>query len=123
MTKRTLSPNQAAKRAKCGRSSIMRALSAGYIRANKNNEGHWEIEPDAVDDWMLLRRSSDRQSPDMTDGQQAVIHADSPETLIRLAVAEARLQDMTTERDRLAGLLEKALEQRSRGIIARIFGQ
>ena len=97
--------------------------SIGYIRAIKNNEGNWEIEPEAIDDWISLRRSPDRKSPDMTDGQQAATYADNPETLIRLAVAEARLQDMTTERDRLAGLLEKALEQRSRGIIARIFGQ
>lgn len=43
---------------------------------------------------------------------------------VRLAVAEARLADVTADRDRLAALLEKALETRSSGgLIARIFGR
>lgn len=44
------------------------------------------------------------------------------EVQVRLAVAEARLADVTAERDRLAALLEKALEPRP-SIIARIFGR
>jgi hypothetical protein len=100
----------------------MRALTSGHLRAMKDNEGRWQIDPEALDDWMSLR-SHGRQSPDVTSGQPSVITMDTPETMVRLAVAEARLQDMTAERDRLAALLEKALEQRSRGIIARIFGQ
>lgn len=40
---------------------------------------------------------------------------------VRLAVAEARLADVTADRDRLAALLEKALEPRP-GIISRLLG-
>lgn len=47
---------------------------------------------------------------------------DTPETLIKLAVAEARLADVTAERDRLAILLEKALEPRP-SIFGRLFGR
>lgn len=122
MTKRTLSPNQAAKRAGCGRTSIMRALASGHLRAIRDNAGRWQIDPEALDDWMSLR-SHDRQSPDMTKDQPSVITMDTSETMVRLAVAEARLQDMTKERDRLAALLEKALESRPRGIIDRILGR
>lgn len=47
---------------------------------------------------------------------------DGKETLqVRLAVAEARLADVTADRDRLAALLEKALEPRP-GIISRLLG-
>lgn len=119
MTMRTLSPKQAASRARCGRSSIMRALSSGELRAIRDNRGRWQIEPEALDDWCSLRRSHDRQSPDMPSGQRVVTPTDTPETLVRLAVAEARLADMTAERDRLAALLDKALEPR-RSILERI---
>lgn len=100
----------------------MRALAAGHLRAIRDNAGRWQIDPEALDDWMSLR-SHDRQSPAMTGGHQTVTSTDTPETLVRLAVAEARLQDMTKERDRLAALLEKALESRPRGIIDRILGR
>lgn len=41
---------------------------------------------------------------------------------VRLAVAEARLADVTADRDRLAALLEMALQPRL-GIFRRIFGR
>lgn len=53
--------------------------------------------------------------PDHTD------HTDQA-LAIRLTVAEARLADVTEDRDRLARLLEKALEPRP-SIIERIFGR
>ena len=123
MDRRTLSPRQAATRAKCGRSSIMRALSSGDLKAIRDNSGNWQISPEALDDWLSLRRSPDRQSPDQPSEPPLVTPSDTPETLIKLAVAEARLADMTAERDRLAALLEKALEARSVGLFARLFGR
>lgn len=72
----------------------------------RDNVGRWQIESEAVDDWMSLRRTSDRQSPDMSTGQKTVTPLDSPETLVRVAVLEAenghlreRLDELRQERD------------------------
>lgn len=131
MVTKTLSPKQAATRAGCGRTSIVRALSAGQLRAVRDNEGNWQIEPEALDDWLSMRRSPDRQSPVMTIGQVAVTPADTPETLARLAAAEARsealsaqVEDLRTERDRLLTMLENRSETRTPvGFFTRLFGR
>lgn len=63
-------------------------------------------------------------TPDHPDGDPHGPPPDLPEhsLAIKLAVAEARLADVTEDRDRLAKLLAKALEPKP-GIIARIFGR
>lgn len=116
-----LSPKQAAAHAGCGRTSIMRALSSGSLKAMRDNEGNWQISLPALEDWMSLRRSPDRHSPAMTEGHSAVIPVDTPETLARMAAAEARaeilakqVEDLRQDRDRIAGMLEKALDSGSR---------
>lgn len=118
-----LSPRQAADRAGCGRSSIMRALSSGDLPAHRDNRNTWQIETEALDKWASDRsgRVPDNDRTDVADrsGQDRTTISDRPETLTRLAVAEARLADVTAERDRLAALLEKALEPRP-GLIERL---
>ena len=96
-----LSPKQAAAHAGCGRTSIMRALSSGSLKAMRDNEGNWQISLPALEDWMSLRRSPDRQLPVMTDGQLSVSPADTPETLTRLAVSEARVEMLMKQMDEL----------------------
>lgn len=49
----------------------------------------------------------DQPGPDRTT------HPDMVEMQVKLAVAEARLADVTAERNRLAELLEKSLEART----------
>lgn len=84
----------------------MRALERHDLRGIRDNNGRWRIAADAVDDWASLRRTSDRQSPDMTNSQTLVTPSDTPETLTKLAVAEAaikgleaRLVDTKSDRD------------------------
>lgn len=113
----------------------MRALSSGELRAIRDNSGNWQIAPEAVDDWVSMRRSPDRQSPDMPAGPPTVTVTDTPETLARVAVLEAenrglrdRLADTQADRDRLAGMLERALEARTvqtpaAGFWARLLGR
>jgi excisionase family DNA binding protein len=98
---RMLTPQQAADRAGCGRSSVMRALKSGRLPGIRDNENRWQIDPDAVDRWAGQRPDIDRPET----GQEPATPADSPETLARLAVAEARLADTLdrlteTQRDR-----------------------
>lgn len=129
MDTRTLSPQEAAKRAGCGRTSIMRALSAGHLRAIRDNENRWRIEPDALNDWLSMRRSPDRQGPVMAEGQLSVTTSDTPETLARLAAAEARAEalaaqvdDLKSERDRLLTIVERQSEPRP-SLLMRLFGR
>lgn len=129
MTTRTLSPNKAASRAKCGRSSIMRALKSGQLRAIRDNSGNWQIAEGALDDWLSMRRSSGRTSPAMTASHLSATQADTPETLARLAVAEARTEVLTSQLDELRQDRDAwreqaqrlASEAHSRGFIARLF--
>jgi excisionase family DNA binding protein len=118
-----LSPRQAAERAGCGRSSIMRALSSGDLPAHRDNRNAWQIETEALDKWASDRSGHvlDNARTEILDrsGQDRTPLSDTPETLARLAVAEARLADVTAERDRLAALLEKALEPQP-GLIERL---
>ena len=123
MTK-MLTPKQAADRSGCGRSSIMRALASKELKGIRDNSGRWQITPEAVDDWMTMRPADRLRPVTDTPGQDRTYYVDTPETLMRLAVAEARLTDVTADRDRLAALLDRALQPRPVhvGIWDRIFG-
>lgn len=92
-TTKTLSPAQAAKRAQVGRTTIMRALSTGEMRGIRDNRNAWRIAPEDVDSWSSDRPVNDRTMTMDTLGQPAVTPTDTPETLARLAIAEARLAD------------------------------
>lgn len=106
----------------------MRALTSGELKATRNNSGRWQITPEALEDWMALR-PEDRSRPVITketNGDDRPEPADTPETLARLATAEARIEglearliDTQAERDRLSALLDRALEPRP-GFIERI---
>lgn len=129
MDTRTLSPKQAATRAGCGRTSIVRALSAGHLRAIRDNEGRWQIEPEALDDWLSMRRTPDRQSPTVSGEHLLPAPSDTAETLSKLAASEARAEalaaqvdDLKAERDRLLSIIERQSEPRP-GILMRLFGR
>ena len=95
-----LSPADAAKRAGCGRTSIMRALENKSLNGVRDNRNRWKIAVRDIDEWSKERPVNDRTGPD-TD------HA--PDTIARLVAAETRvelltaqLQDVRKERDQAA---------------------
>lgn len=92
-TPQTLSPAQAAKRANVGRTTIMRALSSGELRGVRDNRNSWRIASEDVDAWCGHRPVIDRAVTVDIPGHVVVTPMDTPETLARLAVAEARLSD------------------------------
>lgn len=126
----TLSPREAARIAKVGKSTIMRAIEATQLEARRDNRNQWRIERTALDRWTMDRPGSDRDSP--TDRTKA--DRDSPmdrtredwSTLVdeldtaRLTIAqmEARLEERTAlvhaaeaDRDRWRALAEKLTDR------------
>jgi len=117
-----LSPRQAATRAGCGRSSVMRALASGDLPARRDNKNRWIIDPADLDRWSGHRPDPDRTMTEDRPGPPA----DTPETLARLAVAEARLadalnriEDLRADRDHWQNQAQ-TLAHRP-GLLARIF--
>lgn len=94
---RTLTPKQAADRAGCGRSSIMRALASGELPATRDNRGRWKIDPDALDLWAGQRPVTDRTEAS-PEAEQA---RPGPDTAIRLAAAETRAEMLTAQLEEL----------------------
>jgi hypothetical protein len=95
----------------------MRAITSGELAAFRDNANNWQITVEALSAWtgIPMRKIVGIDRSMSADTPKAAVDtpANTPETLIRLAVAEARLADVMAERDRLAALLEKALERRS----------
>lgn len=116
MTTTTLSPEQAATRAGCSRSSIRRALASGELRAIRDNIGCWRIEGATLDDWASLRRPPGHQRPTTaTTSPEATTEAGETTSLraerdgarievagLRVEVAQLRerLDEARADRDR-----------------------
>ncbi len=91
----------------------MRALASGHLRATRGNDGAWLISPDALDDWLSMRRTEDRTSPDRTEDRPAGPDPDHlAEAQTRAAVAEARLADALADRDQWRSLALRLSEPR-----------
>ena len=99
-----LTPQQAARRAQVGRTTIMRALERGELPAIRDNSGRWQITDQALSDWLSMRpaRSDDRQSPQVT--------ASAPDAAVRIAVLETKLEAAET---RISELIEERDEARA----------
>lgn len=134
-----LSPAAAAKIAGVSRSLISREIKSGSLRATRKNNGHQAIERPDLDDWMSRRteRADTPEPPPAMTRHEPAQEASAisqelatmRETVARLEgraeATEARLSDLTAERDRLAGLLEKALQAQPIAPVSlwsRIFG-
>lgn len=137
MTKRLLTPNNAAKHAGVSRSAINRGLANKSLRGTRNNSNRWLIELSDLEAWMATRPEQDRvysatdrpvTDPVQAEQSDAEKISDLKE-LLAIAHAEnegirARLADTQAERDRLASLLEKALDrQQPSGFWSRLFGR
>lgn len=122
---RSLTPKQAADRAGCGRSSIMRALASGELPAIRDNKGRWKIDPGALDLWAGQRPVIDRPEEEQ-DTEQV---RSEPGILVRLAAAETRaemlsaqLDELRADRDAWRAQAEKLADSRATWpFLARIF--
>lgn len=116
-------PNTAAKHVGTSRSAIMRALASKSLPATRDNQNRWQISQTALEAWAADRPDSPDTIRPMAEDSIRPVVADSAElaevrTKIAALTAENaglrhRLDDTQKERDRLASMLEKALEARS----------
>lgn len=131
-------PNTAAKHVGTSRSAIMRALASKSLPATRDNQNRWQISQTALEAWAADRPDRPDTIRPMAEDSIRPVIADSAElaevrTKIAALTAENeglrdRLADTQADRDRLAGLLEKALEARpaqvaATGFFARLFGR
>lgn len=132
MSATMLTPNSAAKLAGVSRSAIMRALANRTLPAQRDNKNRWLISRADLDAWSAMRPKQDRietptdrtvidTDPDMS-AHLATAQADLAASRAEVAGLRDRLADTQAERDRLARLLDRALEPRP-GILARLFGR
>lgn len=105
-----LSPRDAVKMYQVSRATLMRALSAGKISAEKTDAGHWQI--DAAELARVYATRTPQKAVSRTKPEQVSRHETGPETPLdhalelRLARAEAALD---AERDKNA-LLQQNLD-------------
>lgn len=129
-TDRTFTPASAAKHAKCGRSSIMRALQNKELLGDRDNRNRWKISLQALESWMKNRSVSDR-TPAVTDPDSDQDQARS-EAWTQLAAAEATIEELRsriadndqrheTEIARLERIIDR-LSAPKPSLIQRIFG-
>ncbi len=100
---RPLSPAAAAKRAGCGRTSIMRALDSKALKGTRDNRNRWQIDPDDLDRWANDRDGHVRSAPvtDRDTVQDTDRSDDHAEALANLAAANARVDELRGTIDRM----------------------
>jgi hypothetical protein len=99
-TDNLLSPAAAAKRAGCGRTSVVRALESKALAGNRDNLNHWRIAPEDLDKWAEPRRDTFQQSR-VTDAPVSTTAVDDNFRAVKdLAVAEARVAELLKIIDR-----------------------
>ena len=132
MSGNMLTPNSAARHAGVSRSAIMRALARKVLPAQRDNKNRWLISRSDLDAWSAMRPEQDRTDstivrtvneadPDMS-ADLAAARADLAASKAEAAGLRDRLADTQAERDRLAALLDRALQPRP-GILSRILGR
>lgn len=126
----TLSPREAARIAKVGKSTIMRAIEAAQLEARRDNRNQWRIERSALDRWTTDRPGSDRDSPmDRTEPDRdsligrigadwSTLADDLNTARLTIAQMEARLEERAAlvraaeaDRDRWRALAEKLTDR------------
>jgi excisionase family DNA binding protein len=123
----TLSPQQAADRVGTSRWTVSRALLSADLEGTRNNRGHWRIEAGTVDAWAALHVRSEVRSEHPTEHDSKsdsepdrIFEIENAGLKVEVTQLRERLTDANAERDRLAGLLETALQPRP-GIFSRLF--
>lgn len=102
MTVITLTPHQAASRAKVSRGTIMNALKDGGLTGFRDNRNRWQIKPEDLAKWLSVRTGN---ASGKADNFVSLKPSAVDENALRVAVLEAELKgerqrNSDLERDR-----------------------
>jgi len=128
-----LSLNKAAKEAGVAKSTLLDALNAGRMSAEKNEKGHWEIDPSELFRVFSKTSSAERERPFPTslENHQKTTQNSALEIEVKMltdqieALKEQAERQSADHRQALAALTdqrERAAEQPKRGLWARLLG-
>lgn len=136
---KSLTPAQVAKMARCGRSSVMRALVSRELPGIRDNSNRWKISAEDAQEWAGQRPDTNRPVADSNRTETGHTVSDTHQNPLQSALTEAsaeaagqraradalaeQVNDLKKERDRLLSIIEKHSEARPIGIIARLFGR
>lgn len=114
-----LSPNQAAKRASVSRGTIMTAIKANELKAQRDNHGHWQVDTQDLLRWMVERQEkhpekqlevSDSPVTEQWDND-AELQITNAELRATVKGLEAQLEAACQERDRILAERERDQER------------
>ena len=108
MTK--LSLNKAAKEASVAKSTLLDALNSGRMSADKNEKGHWEIDPSELFRVFSKTSSSEQAEPVSTlqENHQKTSHNSALEVEVKML--REQIERMDTERERERAQLGDQIE-------------
>ena len=113
-----LSLNKAAKEAGIAKSTLLDALSAGRMSAEKNEKGHWEIDPSELFRVFSKTSSAEHGKPIPTppETHQKTIQNSALEIEVKMLREQIERMDLERERERsqLTGQIEALKEQAER---------
>lgn len=113
-----LSLNKAAKEASVAKSTILEALGSGRMSANKNEKGHWEIDPSELFRVFPRTRLDETRKPIPTSSNFDVRTSESSGIEIEVKLLREQIERMDMERERertqLISQIENLREQSER---------
>ena len=92
-----LSPQAAAKRAGCGRTTIMRALEVKELKGIRNNSNRWKISPEDLDIWSENRTVRQSHVVDTVRSETMVDIFEHHKALTSVAVLENKVDNLEVQ--------------------------
>ena len=131
---KTFTPLAAAKHARCGRTTIMKAIKEHDLQATSDNRNRWKITSEDLEKWMKSRPVTDAPVTDSDgDTNATAIATDATMQLMKdLGAAEATIVELRSQLEKTEARnsdeirrLERIIERLSApkpSLIQRIFG-
>jgi len=108
MTK--LSANRAAKEAGVAKKTLLEAMSSGRLTAEKNDKGHWEIDPAELFRVYPKTSLSEPEKPQPTHQENNLKTSQNSALEIEVKMLREQIERMDTERERERSQLSDQIE-------------
>ncbi len=105
-----LSLNKAAKEAGVAKSTLLEALNSGRMSAEKNEKGHWQIDPSELFRVFEKTTASEHKEPTPTSPQNHQKTGEASALEIEVRMLREQIERMDAERDRERSLLTNQIE-------------